>query len=247
MATPFGASASFFDEKWISGILSFQSPTGSYSMYETELNLLLSRSSDMYAFMASHVEQLHQAGPVRGLKFHAAFQSGLLSFEHGYSLLKLVEQGAVSSGFALMRPQFECLIRGFLLLYADTEVWLEKIAALGTVGLDEMKKYEPPMLADMFKALECSAVPPDILAQLKSFREVNNIALNSFTHGGLMALVGNGAGYKPQSLYNALRNCNAVAAINMQMLSILTGVKDAMTPVRTIHQQFTDCLPIIHS
>ena len=62
-----------------------------------------------------------------------------------------------------------------------------------------------------------------------------------------MALVGNGAGYKPRSVYNALRNCNGIAAINMQMLSILTGVKDAMIPVRDLHQHFIDCLPIIHN
>ena len=215
--------------------------------YEKELTQLLPRSFEMYEVMSHHVQQLELWGPAPGLKFGAAFQSGLLSFEHGHSLLKLVEQGAVSSGMALMRPQFECLIRGFWLMYADTEVWLAKIAALGTVGLDEMKKYEPLMIADMFKALEHSAAPPDILAQLKSFREVNNIALNSFTHGGLMALVGNGTGYKPQTIYNALRNCNGIAAINMQMLSILTGVKDAMIPVRDLHQHFTDCLPIIHN
>lgn len=121
--------------------------------YEKELTLLLPRSLEMYAVMSRHVQHLELWGHAPGLKFGAAFQSGLLSFEHGYSLLKLVEQGAVSSGMALMRPQFECLIRGFWLMYADTEVWLAKIAALGTVGLDEMKKYEPLMIADMFKAL----------------------------------------------------------------------------------------------
>lgn len=216
-------------------------------MYETELDLLLSRSSDMYAFMASHVEQLHQAGPVRGLKFHAAFQSGLLSFEHGCSLLKLLNDGFVSSGFALMRPQFECVIRGFWLMHADTDTWLRKIASLERVGLDELKKYEPPMIADMFKALESSSAPTHILGQLKAFREINNVALNSFTHGGLIALIGNRSGHQPKSIYDALRNSNAVAAINLQMLSNLTGIEDAMSPVREMHRDFTDCLPIIHS
>lgn len=216
-------------------------------MYETELKRLLSRSSEMYELMACHVEQLHQAGPMPGLKFNAAFQSGVLSFEHGYSLFNLVDQGLMSSGFALMRPQFECLIRGFWLMYADTDVWLHKLASLGKVGIDELKKFEPPMLADMFKALECSEAPAQILAQLKSYREINNIALNSFTHSGLMALVGNGAGYKPKSVYDSLRNSNAVAAINLQMLSILTGIEEAMSPVRDMHENFSDCLPIIHN
>lgn len=72
--------------------------------YEKELTLLLPRSLEMYAVMSRHVQHLELWGPAPGLKFGAAFQSGLLSFEHGYSLLKLVEQGAVSSGLALMRP-----------------------------------------------------------------------------------------------------------------------------------------------
>ncbi len=216
-------------------------------MYETELRLLLSRSSEMYEFMASHIDQLHQIGSIPGLKFNAAFQSGVLSFEHGYSLLKLVDLGLVSSGFALMRPQFECLIRGFWLMYTDTDAWLHKVESLGNVGVDELKKFEPPMLADMFKALERSEAPAQILSQLKSYREINNITLNSFTHGGLIALVGNGAGYKPKSVYDSLRKSNAVTAINLQMLSILTGIEEAMSPVREMHRRFTDCLPIIHN
>lgn len=122
-----------------------------------------------------------------------------------------------------------------------------KNAFLGTVGLDEMKTYETPMLADMFKALESSAAPTHILGQLKAFREINNVALNSFTHGGLIALIGNRSGHQPKSIYDALRNSNAVAAINLQMLSNLTGIEDAMSPVREMHRDFTDCLPIIHS
>lgn len=215
-------------------------------MYEKELEALLPRSFEIYDFMAEHVEQLQYLEAMPELKFRMAFQSGILSFEHGLSSLKLIADGFTSSGFALMRPQYESLIRGFWLMYADTETWLNELSAAGKVSSDKTKKLETPMIADMLKALEKTEAPSHILRQLNDFKSVNNSAFNSFTHSGLAALVGNGVGYEPKLIYDALRNCNAVAVINMQMLSILTGFEEAMEPIRKMHHNFIDCLPIIH-
>lgn len=215
-------------------------------MFEKELETLLPRCFEMYDFMAEHVEQLQLLGAMPELKWKMAFQSGILSFEHGLSSLKLIADGFTSSGFALMRPQYESLIRGFWLMYADTEAWFNKLATAGNVGPGQIKKLETPLIADMLKALDSSEAPAHILGQLNDFRGLNNSAFNSFTHSGLAALVGNGLGFEPKVIYDSLRNCNAVAAINMQMLSILTGYEEAMEPVRKMHHQFVDCLPIIH-
>lgn len=215
-------------------------------MYEKELDALLPRCFEMYDFMAEHIEQLQHLEAMPEIKWRMAFQSGILSFEHGLSSLKLISDGFASSGFALMRPQYESLIRGFWLMHADTEVWFNKLARAGKIGPNEISKLETPMIADMLKALEKSDAPAHILGQLNDFRGVNNSSFNSFTHSGLISLISNGIGYEPKLIYDALRNCNAVAAINMQMLSILTGYEEAMEPVRTMHHHFVDCLPIIH-
>lgn len=95
--------------------------------------------------------------------------------------------------------------------------------------------------------MENSDAPAHILIQLNDFRGINNSSFNSFTHSGLIALVSNELGYEPKLIYDALRNSNAVAAINMQMLSILTGYEKAMEPIRKMHHRFVDCLPIIHA
>lgn len=215
-------------------------------MYEKKLETLLPCCFEMYDFMADHVEQLQHLGAIPELKWQMAFQSGILSFEHGLSSLKLISDGFTSSGFALMRPQYESLIRGFWLMYADTEVWINKLSTAGKIGPNEMKKLETPLIGEMLKALGSSDAPEHILSQLNDFRSINNSAFNSFTHSGLISLIGNGVGYEPKVIYDSLRNCNAVAAINMQMLSILTGHEDAMEPVRKMHHHFEDCLPIIH-
>ncbi|MCL1043078.1 hypothetical protein L2712_15630 [Shewanella marisflavi] len=86
-------------------------------MYDKKLETLLPRCFEMYDYMAEHVEQLQHLGAVPELKWRMAFQSGILSFEHGLSSLKLIADGFTSSGFALMRPQYESLIRGFWLMY----------------------------------------------------------------------------------------------------------------------------------
>ena len=42
-----------------------------------------------------------------------------------------------------------------------------------------------------------------------------------------------------------LRNSNAMVAIASQLAAIVTGDQQNMVPVRTLHTDFADCLPII--
>lgn len=51
-------------------------------------------------------------------------------------------------------------------------------------------------------------------------------------------------GYPRQLSYGVLRNSNAMLAIASQLAAIVTGDQRNMVPVRAIHVDFTDCLPI---
>ncbi len=145
-----------------------------------------------------------------------------------------------------MRLQYESLVRGFWMLYAENDLWFNKFSAAGKVGSSELKKLETPMLADMLKSLDNTQAPQHILAQLNDFRALNNTPFNSFTHGGVLALLTNGVGFETKLVYDSIRNANAVATINMQMMSILTEVPEAIEPIRVMHHRYVDCLPIIH-
>lgn len=129
-------------------------------------------------------------------------------------------------------------------MYADIEAWMSKLSAAGIVGPSELKKLETPLIGDMLKSLENSPAPSRITSQLNSFRDINNPAFNSFTHSGLMSLITNSQGFEPKLMYDAIRNSNAIATINLQMLTILTGSEAAMEPVRELHRLYIDCLPI---
>ncbi|WP_373691450.1 hypothetical protein [Azonexus sp.] len=43
-----------------------------------------------------------------------------------------------------------------------------------------------------------------------------------------------------------MRNSNAVVALRAQLQSILTGIPENMGPVRQMHRDFVDVLPIIN-
>lgn len=212
-------------------------------MYQKALEKLLPRSFEMYHFMAEHIDQLE---PYSTTKHRLAFQSGMLCFEHGLAMLKLITDEFTSSGFGLMRLQYESLVRGFWIMHAENSAWISKLGTTGKVGPYELKRLETPMLADMLKSLETSQAPKHILTQLSDFRTINNTSFNSFTHGGVLALLTNGVGFEPKLVYDSIRNANAVASINMQMMSILTEVPEAIEPIRSMHHEFVDCLPIIH-
>lgn len=106
---------------------------------------------------------------------------------------------------------------------------------------------EGPMLAEMLKGLEASSTAPQaIVNQLREYRDVTWKALNSYAHGGLHPLARTATGYPAQLTYDVMRNSNAIVALTTQLLSILTGNLVKMEPVRRLHIDFADCLPILN-
>lgn len=212
-------------------------------MYEKELGILLPRCFEMYQFMAEHISQLE---PIPELKYKLAFQSGALCFEHGLATLNLISDDLPSSGLGLMRLQYESLIRGMWFMYAANDLWFTTLSKAQTIGPKDLRKFETPMIAQMLKELDNSDGPKHILSQINEYRAVTNSSINSFTHSGLLSIISSGKGYEPKLIYDAIRNANAIAAMNIQMMSLLTGIDNAIEQVRGMHHRFVDCLPIIH-
>jgi hypothetical protein len=211
-------------------------------MSEERLNKLLERTARFHEAVHAHVGGLVPAGRARP---HVAFQAGLLSLEHATGAFVLIRQGLFPSAFTLMRPQYECLVRGIWLLYAASETWVGKLAE--PLALESAKRAnEGPMLAEMLKELETSSNSPrPIVEQLKQYRDATWKAMNSYAHGGLHPLSRMLTGYPAQLTYDAVRNSNAAMALATQLTSILSGDPLNMEPVRRLHIEFADCLPIL--
>ena len=210
-------------------------------MFE-KLETLIERSFQLQEAVYRHVEQIT---PCDDLRASIAFDSGSLSLEHASSILGLIDSGRMNSAMALMRPQFETLVRGIWLAHAASDLWVEKLAQPLTLN-SEKQANEGPMLAEMLKQLEASPDSPRfIVDQLKEFKAVMWKPLSGFTHGGIHPLSRQVTGYSPQLVFDALRNSNGVLSLTTQLLSLMTGDATRMGPVRQMHQEFSDCLPLI--
>lgn len=209
---------------------------------EEEFQRLLERTFAFHEAVVTHAQSLEPAEDLRAV---IAFQSGLLALEHGSASLQLVASGHMTSAHALMRPQFESLVRGIWLAHAANDNWVMKLSEPLTAE-NAKRANEGPMLADMFKDLDASeAAPAQIVAQLKEYRDVTWKALNSYAHGGLHPLARVVTGYPPQLIFHTVRNSSAVLALTAQLLSLMTYDAAAMEPVRRMHREFADCLPIL--
>lgn len=212
-------------------------------MTEEKLLLLIKRTAAFHERVQQHVQTLT---PYPKVRFITAFQSGLLSLEHAVSALVLFEQGLFSSAIALTRPQFESLVRGIWLLHAASENWVTKLSEPLTMESTK-RANEGEGLAEMLKQLEANPdAPAGIVAQLREFKELAWKAMSSYTHGGLHPLSRTMNGYPAPLIYDVIRNGNAVVALSAQLLAILSGNPQNMAPVRQMHTDFMDILPIVN-
>jgi hypothetical protein len=137
-------------------------------MTDEQLSSLLDRTAEFVKALHAHVATLSPAVSARA---RVAFQAGLLSLEHGTAAFALIEQTFLPSAFTLMRPQYECLVRGVWLVHAASETWVEKLGEPLSVQ-SAKRANEGPMLAEMLKELEAAPDSPKaIVAQLKEFRD----------------------------------------------------------------------------
>jgi hypothetical protein len=209
---------------------------------EAKLNELLARTQALQDAAVEHARGLR---PIDGLRPLVAFQAGSLVLDHSLAIRSLIADGHLPSAFALFRPQFESLVRGIWLLHAASGTWIEKFGQPLTIA-SAKHANEGPRFADMLKELESNPMAPShIVAQLREFKEETWKPLNSYTHGGIHPLTRLMSGYPPQLTYDALRNSNAVLALTLQLLSILTGDTRNMEPVRRMHVEFVDCFNLV--
>ena len=207
-----------------------------------KIKTLLTRTTEFQKVVQTHVNFLV---PAQGARYLVAHQAAALSLEHANGARVLIDHGLLPPAFALMRPQFECLLRGVWLLHVASENWVAKLSA--PLTLESAKQAnEGPMLAEMFKQLDSDiAAPQALVAQLKQYRDATWKVMNSYVHGGLHPLSRTLTGYPVELVYDIVRNSNAIVALAAQLISILSGDPKNMEPVRKFHVDFAACLPVI--
>lgn len=203
-----------------------------------ELAHTLARSIALHEAVLELTESFE---PYPELHFELAFQSALLSMEHATAAMLLLQNEMEASGMALLRPQFESLVRAFWLMYAASEAQVEKLS-MPLTQESARRGHDLPMLSEMLKRLEGTPeAPTHIVAQLQEYKDITWKALNSFTHGGIHPLSKYVTGYPPKLVFDTLCNSNGIFMMATQLLCILTGVPENQAQWRNLIDEFTDC------
>ncbi len=207
----------------------------------TQLELILERSDALDATLVNMLRadayQTYDDSP----RIVASASACSASWDHSRGLRTLIRSDLPTPAIGLMRLQYEALTRCVWLLYAATELEVEKLTAPLTVDTEKVAN-KTPMLAGMLAAIDGKA-PVAATLMLKQFKDAMAGALNSYVHGGIHALRRQSEGYPVPLLVQVVTSSNGVLTMSAMMLAILSVDTTVSKQMSTVQPLFADCLP----
>lgn len=171
----------------------------------------------------------------------ASFNACNVSVEHAKGLRTLIQAGLPTPAVSLMRLQYEAVVRSVWLLYAASDIAVEKLETELTADTEKAAS-RLPMLAAMLKEIDGKA-PAAATLMLTQFKDVMASALNSFVHGGIHALQRTANGYPLPLIVQIVKSSNALFTMSGMIFAILNGNPAISKRMREIQPAFADCLP----
>lgn len=165
-----------------------------------------------------------------------------LALDHGRGLRALLPE-VPPSAIALLRPQYESLVRAVWARHAATESDLRRLLAPLTVESQQAAR-KLPGVPEMLAAIEKSG-PRGASALLGRARARLWDGLNSFIHGGIHPFRRGQDGYPAPLLIDVLKNANAMSLMTLFVLAEIIDDADVLNLVAGLHEQFEDVLPTL--
>jgi hypothetical protein len=208
----------------------------------TTIETFLRRSNELeLALQAEFPEaELLLADPTPKCELVAV--AAMLALEHGLVLRTAFEVGAPNSGAALLRLQYEALLRAVWLLFAATPKQVDKLTRTLDLAAEQAAKGLPGYL-EMLTAVQKNG-PVGLTRPLVEFNQSSRHALNSFVHTGIHSLSRGKDGFPAEVAEKILRFSNGLAHLAYRLLASLTGQQLRMDQVTALYLAFADCLPM---
>lgn len=178
----------------------------------------------------------------------AASASAALVFEHGHSLRILLEAGAANSAVALLRLQYEALLRAAWLTYAATNAHIEKVDAPLTREAATAAKGLPgaaEMLGTLERAAEASPGLRGLVVPLREIRDDAWAPMNAFVHTGLHAIARTKDGFPAKLVVAVVKMSNAMLHITARLLARFANDQSVVQLVEGSIVEFEDVVPVV--
>ena len=134
---------------------------------------------------------------------------------------------APSSGSAVLRLQYEALLRAAWLIFVASPALISKLSRDLTPEAELVAKNLP-----------------GLTVHLAEFNQYSRHALNSYVHAGIHPLRRVRDGFPEEMALTLIRISNGLMHIAYRMLAMLTGSQRRMDKVTQLYERFTDCCPM---
>lgn len=210
-------------------------------MLNPTLVQLLQRSTEFEAALLAEFPEGVPMLAIQEPRHEVAAAAAVIAVEHACALRAAVQVGAMNSAAALLRLQYEAVLRAAWLLFAAGPGQVDKLASALDLETEQKAKNLPGYL-DMLAAVEKSA--PSVLAvPLVEFNRYSRHALNSFVHAGIHPLTRARTGFPQELAETVLRFSAGMLHFAYRLLAALTGSQERMNRVTRAYSAFADCLP----
>ncbi|MGV8675548.1 DUF6988 family protein [Pseudomonas aeruginosa] len=203
-----------------------------------DMNQLLSRSAELEARVAAFLglPLFDESSRLRAVRLVAS-----LGFEHAQSLKYLTAAGLCTSAAALLRVQYESLVRAIWMHHCASDQDVElMLAELTRETAKQASKI--PMLSRMLDEIEAKA-PHVPVAGLREFKHYSWRPLSSYVHGGIHAVNRHGRGFPVELALMQIRHSNSLLGLAGNLLLIIAGIPAEAGIMAGIYKEFADCLP----
>ncbi len=209
----------------------------------TPIETLLIRSSEFELALQAEFPDAELSIPGATPQRELVAVAAMLALEHGLALRTAFQVGAPNAGAALLRLQYEALLRAAWLLFAATPAHVDKLTRTLDLEAEQAAKHLPGYI-DMLTAVQKTG-PAGLTQPLAEFNLYSRHALNSFVHTGIHPLTRFKHGFPVDVADKLLRFSNALGHLAYRLLASLTGQQLQMDRVSRLYRAFVDCLPMV--
>lgn len=166
----------------------------------------------------------------------------ITSLHFAAAVRSLCDSSLALGSAAVLRSQFEALLRGIWTLHCASDLQVEKLS-LELSAESQQATKNIPMTAEMLGAIEMVPHLANLLISLREFKESSWLPLNSFVHSGIHAIHWTKFEPPPALLEQMFRSSNGLAVLAFQHLAILTGKPGLQGRVISACAPYSSCLP----
>lgn len=208
----------------------------------TPFDSLLERSGAFEEAIATCFPEAGFVLAVSDQKHELVATACTLCIEHASVLRAAFAVAAPNSGAAVLRLQYEALLRAAWLLYAAGPTHIDKLARALDLEAEQAAKNLPGYM-EMLDAVVKKA-PQGLAAPIAEFNQHSRHALNSFVHSGIHPLRRAREGFPVEMASTIVRFSNGLMHFAYRMLASLSGSQRRMDRVTHLYKEFTDCVPM---